>query len=542
MGKEVSDQISHESADLLRGFSTHHSDVVHGVLRGELGNLATEDVQVEVGGAFPVEGLDHLQGCAVRDEEADLVHKAPAVVKAHGELNHQLTTDRHVHDGPVPGGSGVLVHDVHVLVGVEVRDVYGLNPEFREDEVKSVRCGLCGFLLLGDIMSKSHFLTFLLFKQPPILIFSLMLQEDFLFSSKIIRNRMPKSRLQSKEYRWEVLDGLLGQGVPLTQNQIFDGYVRKGLVAKVDVGFLPSFQKDIALFKDTLVKSGKPGMLVVNRVQDGIDNRYRTYYYKEMGFSIMPILTGGMSDSEYHHLVSAINKLKGTISDETFEEVLFAIRSRVEADYQKGPVYVDYEDNRRLKGREYRPLFYRAMLEKQVLHIHYKTFRGEELEYDFHPYLLKQYNERWFAFGWSEPYGPYTSVPLDRLEMRPEVAGRYAEERPEDYMDYFKNRVGVSNNLGAERQHCIVLSFHNKEAWGRTITKPIHPSQEILVDYIEGTQKGMVRIKVVPNKEILAKILSLGDGVHIQESKDSEYLLNHMKSLIKKLAEEYLGV
>lgn len=350
---------------------------------------------------------------------------------------------------------------------------------------------------------------------------------------------MPKSRKQSKEYRWEVLDGLLGQGVPLTQNQIFDEYQRMGLVAKVDVGFLPSFQKDIALFKDTLEKSGKPGMLVVNRVKDGIDNRYRTYYYKEKGFSIMPILTGGMSDSEYRHLVSAINKLKGTVSDETFEEVLFAIRSRMESDYQKGPIYVDYEDNRRLKGREYRPLFYRAMLEKQVLHIHYKTFKGEELEYDFHPYLLKQYNERWFAFGWSEPYGPYTSIPLDRLETLPEAAGHYTEERPDNYMEYFKERVGVSNDPKIERPCNIILSIHDEETWGRITTKPLHPTQEILVDYVIAKPGGLVCIKVFPNKELLSRILSLGKGVSIEDSKDTHDFREKFIDMIKKISEQY---
>lgn len=325
---------------------------------------------------------------------------------------------------------------------------------------------------------------------------------------------MPKSRKQSKEYRWEVLDGLLGQGVPLTQNQIFDEYQRMGLVAKVDVGFLPSFQKDIALFKNTLEKSGKLDMLAVNRVQDG-DNRYRTYYYKEKGFSILPILTGGMSDSEYRHLVNAINKLKETVSDETFEEVLFAIRSRVESDYQKGPIYVDYEDNRRLKGREYRPLFYRAMLEKQVLHIHYKTFRGEELEYDFHPYLLKQYNERWFAFGWSKPYGPYTSVPLDRLEMPPVSSGHYSEDRPEKYSEkYFDIRVGVSNNLGATKRHRIELSVHSLDAWGRITTKPF-PTQKVVAEYNNEKQVGFISLEIVPNREFFSRLLSLGPEVEV---------------------------
>ena len=71
------------------------------------------------------------------------------MVQSHGELNHKLTSDRHVHDGPVTGGSGVLIHDVHMLVGVEVRDIKSLGPEFRENEAKTILSHyllVCAFL------------------------------------------------------------------------------------------------------------------------------------------------------------------------------------------------------------------------------------------------------------------------------------------------------------------------------------------------------------------------------------------------------------
>ena len=310
-------------------------------------------------------------------------------------------------------------------------------------------------------------------------------------------------------------------------------------MAKENIGFLPSFQKDIALFKDTLAAAGKAGMLVVDRVQNGVDNRFRRYYYKEEGFSIIPILTGGMTDSEYHHLVDAINKLKGTVSDETFEEVLFAIKSRVESDYQKGPVYVDYEDNRRLKGREYRPFLYRAIIEKQVLRIHYKTFNGDELEYVFHPYLLKQYNERWFAFGYSKEYGPYTSIPLDRLEERPVPIGTFTEERPDDYMKYFKKRVGVSNNGIENCVRHIILSIHDKDTWGRVVTKPIHLSQEIVSVFNQMEQSGRISLDVIPNLELLTRVLSLGANVSIEETRDAHDFRAFFIQTIKKISGRY---
>lgn len=349
---------------------------------------------------------------------------------------------------------------------------------------------------------------------------------------------MPKPRIKTKEHRWEVLDGLLAKGIPMSQHEIFDAYEAAGLASKTDSGFLYSFQKDISFFKEQLTKAGFPDMLVVERVNDGIDKRFRRYYYKVPGTKL-EYITGGMTDSEYRNLVNAIANLKGMVCEETFEEIRFALQSRVEADYQKAP-FVDYEDNRRLKGREYRPLFYKAIVEKQVLHIHYRTFKGLELEYDFHPYLLKQFNERWFAFGLSVDSGNvYTSIPLDRLEEVPVSIGAFTEEIPEDYMTYFTRRVGVSNNLRENRVHHIVLSILGRETWGRVITKPIHRSQEIVAAFNLKTQVGTISLDVVPNLELLARILSLGEGVVIEDTEDAKDFRELYIRTIKKISGNY---
>lgn len=351
---------------------------------------------------------------------------------------------------------------------------------------------------------------------------------------------MAMDRNQTREYRWGVLDKLLGRGVPLTQQQIFDEYKCNGITERIKIGnrerknpqvFQTSFQKDISLFRKTLEKKGYADMLVEDRAPE--DTRIRRYYYRIKGFSIIDFLTGGMSDSEYHRLVNTINKLSDVVSNETFDEVRFAIQSRVEADYQKGPVYVAYEDNRRLTGREHRSMIYRAMMEKQVLHILYHTFKGEKLEYDFHPYLLKQYNERWFAFGWSQPYGLYTSVPLDRLESKPTIVGNFSEARPEKYSDYFDERVGVSK--GMKKKSHIIIRITDQDAWGRITTKPLNGQKEV-EPFDDSYRYGKISLDVFPNPELYSKILSWGEGVEIESP---AYVRARMVELLKKISGNY---
>lgn len=351
------------------------------------------------------------------------------------------------------------------------------------------------------------------------------------------------STKQNKENRWRLLDCLLAKGEPLTQEQIFAIYKEQRITVKGN-DYLPSLRKDLDIFKKALKSIGKEDMLVVGRgarpkvANPGIDHRTRTYKYREKGFSVIPYLTDGMTDFEYHNLIAAINRLRGTLSEQTFEEVRFAIQSRIEADYQKGPVIVDYEDNRLLKGREYLPVFYSAIKEKRSLRIEYQTFKGKAFGFEFHPYLLKQYNERWFVFGLRpDKKNPYTNVPLDRLTQAPIIIGSYSEDRPSDYLDYFKDIVGVSKNRNAKAKDVkqIIIRISDIDAWGRITTKPL-PTQEVMTPFDEETGFGQIRLNLYPNNELFSKILSFGECLEIE---NDEYVRSHYVALLRRMTRIY---
>lgn len=351
---------------------------------------------------------------------------------------------------------------------------------------------------------------------------------------------------QNKETRWRLLDSLLAQGEPLSQDQIVAIYKDQQIRVKGN-DYIPSLRKDLDIFKKALKAIDKQDMLVVGRgalpkiADSGLDRRTRTYYYREKGFSVIPYLTDGMTDYEYHNLIAAINRLKGTLSEQTFEEVRFAIQSRIETDYQKGPVIVDYEDNRRLKGREYLPVFYSAIRGKQSLHIEYQTFKGKAFGFEFHPYLLKQYNERWFVFGLRpDKKNPYTNVPLDRLTRMPRAIGHYPEDRPANYLDYFESIVGVSGDWKAsakDKKH-LVVRISDIDAWGRITTKPL-PSQSVVTPFNEKDGFGRISLDLYPNNELFSKILSWGDNVEIESSDDGYDVRAKMIAMIKRISEQY---
>ena len=255
-----------------------------------------------------------------------------------------------------------------------------------------------------------------------------------------------------KRARWDCLDRLLSDGIPRTMDTLIR--LTNNELAKV-IGnsrfsiSTATFRNDIDEFRSALEKAGKGDMLVRERYvainsEVNSDRRKRTYCYREKGFRAMGYLNNGMTNGEFRNLKKAIEKMAGALDERVFAEIEFTLLSRIEADYKKGINRVQYEDNKWLKGREYRPVIYRAIREQKILHIVYQSFGGRETTFDIHPYLLKQYNDRWYVFGLKEGTdNPYWIVPLDRIIKEPVDKGQYIETCPVDYLQYFNDIVGV---------------------------------------------------------------------------------------------------
>lgn len=368
------------------------------------------------------------------------------------------------------------------------------------------------------------------------------------------------SKSSDKMTRWKFLDHLLSSCGPISQNGIMKAYQdnpatrlidkseyeRKSEIKKreaLNFRYLATLRKDLYRFKSTLEEIGQSDMLIVGRgaenklYDEEKDHRTKTFHYKDPNFSIIPYLTDELSDSEYRKLVNAIRKLRGSLSEQTFEDIQFSILSRVEADYGKGLQCVEYEDNRKLKGRQYRPVIYNAITEKHILKIKYKTFRGDKFEFDFHPYLLKQYNERWFAFGLNTEDGnQYFNIPLDRLVSAPLTVGHYEEDIPENYAKHFEKMVGVTRLSGKNIEH-IIIKISDIDTWGRATTKPL-TSQRTLEEFCIDSGFGTISLDVFPNNELYSKLLSWGKNVEIESP---DHIRNEMKDILESIANLYRG-
>ena len=193
-----------------------------------------------------------------------------------------------------------------------------------------------------------------------------------------------------------------------------------------------------------------------------------------------------------------------------------------------------YDHNEEYKGiRLLKPL-YLAIKKKQVIQVIYQGFNDKESKvFEFHPYVLKQYNRRWFVFGLNKTRNKKEwSIPLDdRLIDFNILEGTNYLESDTDWDILFRSRVGVTKPEGAVVEH-VVLRFYNGR--GKYFkTKPFHPDFD---EFIENGKQDQVFFETIINQELVQQLLSYGKDVEVLEP---ESLKNKMKEQAETMQKYY---
>ena len=157
------------------------------------------------------------------------------------------------------------------------------------------------------------------------------------------------------------------------------------------------------------------------------------------------------------------------------------------------------------------PIVLEALEGDQKVEIEYQKFNDEKpTSRTVHPYLLKEYLNRWYLVGYCEKQKALRSFGLDRIHnvrVLDEAIPKNAD--PFDPEEYYKSTFGVTGSSGTPSK--IVLEF--KKAAGKyVLTLPLHDSQEVLLN-----EKECIRVSIVvyPTIEVYMKILSYGDEVKV---------------------------
>ena len=153
-----------------------------------------------------------------------------------------------------------------------------------------------------------------------------------------------------------------------------------------------------------------------------------------------------------------------------------------------------------------------------VIRLSYHTFNDESIRsIDFHPYLLKQYNERWFLLGAADSDKKILNFALDRIDKVEPLPEKEYVECSEDLRERFEDIIGVT--LYEDRPVEHIVCWVSDISKGYVDTKPIHGSYTPIKGDAElqfqsqypQLQGGMFfSLDCIPNFELIRELCSYG--------------------------------
>ncbi|MBV6484346.1 MAG: hypothetical protein KFKLKKLM_00843 [Flavobacteriales bacterium] len=193
--------------------------------------------------------------------------------------------------------------------------------------------------------------------------------------------------------------------------------------------------------------------------------------------------------------------------------------------------YISFDIGGGLKGIEYlKPLLQAIKEHRKIAFKHFNFHTELNKSYSMKPYLLKEYQNRWYIVGVVEGINELRTFGIDRLEDLKLKTDTFIPDKKINPLAKFEQIVGLVYS-DAEQQR-IVLSFTPNQ--GHYIkTLPIHKSQQILVD---DATEFRIELKLIPNFELTQKILMNADAVKVVEPK---WLADEIKNILLSSLENY---
>lgn len=184
--------------------------------------------------------------------------------------------------------------------------------------------------------------------------------------------------------------------------------------------------------------------------------------------------------------------------------------------------------------------FFFAVRNKQVIAFDYCAYGETKVTVILHPHYLREYNNRWYVYGYALQNGgifPVNNYPLDRIvgatvSIQDNI--KYIEPQV-NYESYFNNFVGA-NKPKSEKVEEIVIRTNDKKVHGLVSTKKLHPSQKTIQTWDDNFKQGRIMLKVIPSIELRGRILSFGKGLTIEKPL---WLANKYRREIQQLLKSY---
>lgn len=215
-------------------------------------------------------------------------------------------------------------------------------------------------------------------------------------------------------------------------------------------------------------------------------------------------------DNDYREFNQAIWLLESLVGFPYMQKAAETLKKKLDPG-EGGKAVFAVETNTQLLNFDQLGSYFNHIRNREPLKVTYMAAFEHERTFLFQPYFLKQYNGRWFLFGWNYDFerrdgsrGIIQNLAVDRIVSKKIDKTRFSDKFPPrpndiDYDTYFDDIIGVTKIPGKKIEH-ILIKVKDTRDWNRLVSKPIHKSQSTCWEDFTMT------LDVMPNPELYSML------------------------------------
>jgi predicted DNA-binding transcriptional regulator YafY len=244
------------------------------------------------------------------------------------------------------------------------------------------------------------------------------------------------------------------------------------------------------------------------------DRRSKTFKYEDPNFSIHGAPLKGEELSELNNALLIIKQFSAQEQLTGINDIITKLEESLNIKQKEDNKEVIIQFNHSLNepGQKWLNKIYQFILNKTCLNLQYQAFNKDQPSGRiFSPYLLKEFEGRWYVYGYDHNKKDIRCLGLDRIKGCIKSLAPFHKDPNFDSKTYTKDVIGVAVLKNEQKQK--ILFKANAQAAPYIRTNPIHHSQKPTSNPQEFT------VELIPNFEFESIILKFGGQVEILKPK-----------------------
>jgi len=276
----------------------------------------------------------------------------------------------------------------------------------------------------------------------------------------------------------------------------------------VKLGYKPAqetIQKDISNMKlEPPVGLGAP--IRFSRLHFG-------YEYTDPNYTLMGV---SLHENEIATIEKAIDLIRAIGGSRISDKFNHAMQKLLSATYEKEPETASIPVLQTMippvsRGLEHFDLYYQACKDCiPISFIHFSYQKRTFKHVIIHPFLLKEFDNRWYLIGYSENHGEVRTFGIDRISDPELLVREFEHMKQETRFEYLNDVYGVFPMKDRKKTEITIyaneLSTHFFHAY------PLHESQNMQKNS-EGDS--IITFQLIPSIELARYLLAQGSNVEI---------------------------